>query len=581
MLMFEMGEVLFKHLFKITLNLHTKLYKPPDMRLGLTNILTFILILTVSKSLVAQQQQRYVVEKLHDKINTQEFDEISPVISIDGQTLFFTRAGSYDFNKTLWIDGVDVSEKMSYQDLAFNLKNIYSEIAGYPIKDAFRSDFNQDIWYAETVEKHLDHMVHPPSPLNNALPNSICSITNESDAYVVVNQFSKEGGMNKGFSIVKQNPDGTWTDPQPMQIDGYDVISSAISLTMSSDGKVLIMSLPRKDSYGNNDLYLSMKIGDNHWSAPKNMGAKINTAFKEVTPNLTADSKDLFFASDRPGTEGGLDLYYMTRLDDTWENWSEPRRFVSPINSSADESQPYYNYATGYLYFSSKKDGTSDIYRAKIAPDVPQEVLVRGKIINAQTGLPVDGKVLFGSLDSTYYERYMETIEGYFLIKVKQGKPIKMTAHKPGYINHEVVVNFNKGVYYNQAQEITLLVDSVAENVNISLNPVYFKRSTPIIQKDSYVELEYLADVLKRFPEIHILIEGHTDNSGTPETRQKLSEDRALEVKRFLIRSRINPKRVETIGYGGSKPLSDNKAENSRELNRRVEVKITKIKYGL
>ena len=212
---------------------------------------------------------------------------------------------------------------------------------------------------------------------------------------------------------------------------------------------------------------------------------------------------------------------------------------------------------------------------------MPQEVLVKGKIINAQTGLPLDGRVLFGSVSSEYYERYMETIEGYFLIKVKQGQPIKMTARKPGYINHEIIVNYDKNIFYNTPQEVTLLVDSVAENVNISLNPVYFKRSTPVIQKDSYRELEYLADVLRRFPEIHIMIEGHTDNNGTPETLIKLSEERAGEVRKFLIRNKINPKRIEIMGFGGSKPLSDNKAENTRQLNRRVEVKITKIKYGL
>ncbi len=544
----------------------------------ITNILAFIFANFSTSHLFAQQ---YVVEKLHDKINTPEFDEISPIITVDGQTLFFTRAGSYDFNKTLWMDGADISEKLTYQQLASQLKSIYSEIAGYPVKDAFRSDFNQDIWYAETVENHLDHLVHPPAPLNNALPNSICSLTPESESYVVVNQFSREGGMNKGFSIVKRNIDGTWTDPVPMQIDNYNVVSSAVNLTMSSTGEVLIMSLPRKDSYGDNDLYISFKVGDNHWSEPKNMGPKINTNMREVTPHLTADGRDLFFASNRPSSIGGLDIFYVSRLDETWINWSEPRRFVSPINSVEDESQPYFNTATGYMYFSSKKDGTHDIYRVKIAPEVTQEVLVKGKIVNAQTGQPVDGRVLFGSADNEYYERYMETIEGYFIIKVKQGKPIKMTARKPGYINHEIIVNYDKNIFYNTPQEVTLLVDSVAENVNISLNPVYFARSTPIIQKDSYKELEYLADVLKRFPEIHVMIEGHTDNNGTPETLQKLSEDRANEVKRFLIRNKINPKRIETMGYGGSKPLSDNKAEKTRQLNRRVEVKITKIKYGL
>ncbi len=547
-----------------------------------TNRPFFALILTaLAVSISSAQNIPYVIEKLHDKINTSEFDEISPIISIDGQTLYFTRAGSGDFNKTLWIDGKDVSEDMPYQDLVYHLKNIYSEISGRQISEPVRSDFNQDIWYAETVETPLDHLVHPPSPLNNALPNSICSLTPDADAFVVVNQFSKDGGMNKGFSIVRHKSDGTWSDPVPMEIDNYDVVSSAISLTMSNDANVLIMSLPRGDSYGDNDLYISYKIGENHWSAPKNMGNRINSSQREVTPHLSADGRELYFASNRYSSAGGLDLFFVMRASDSWEDWSEPRRFISPINTSEDESQPYFNTATGYLYFSSRRNGTSDIYRVKIAPEIPQEVLVRGKIINAQTGQPVDGRILYGDASLPRFERYSETIGGYFMMKVRQGKPIRMVAHKPGYITHEISVSYDKNVFYNKPQEVILLVDSVAEGANISLNPIYFKRSTPVIQKDSYVELEYLADILQRFPEICIRVEGHTDNNGTPTTLQKLSEDRAVEVKKFLLRSKINPKRIDTMGYGGSKPLSDNNAENTRQLNRRVEIKIVKIKYGL
>jgi outer membrane protein OmpA-like peptidoglycan-associated protein len=525
-------------------------------------------------------QSNYIVEKLHGNINTDEFDEISPVISIDGKTLFFTRCGSYDFNKTIWIDGKDVSQEMSERDLEYHLGQIYSEIAGRPIKNPFRSDFNQDIWYAESRDEEFDHLEHPGSPINNALPNSICSLTPEGNAYVVVNQFSKDGGMSKGFSIVHHQPDGTWSDPVPIDIEGYDIESSAISLTMSSEGNVLILSLPGKDSYGDNDLYISFKIDNNRWSKPKNLGSKVNSGMREVTPHLSADTKDLYFASNRYPSVGGLDLFYISRLDDSWEHWTDARRFVSPINTPNDESQPYFNTATGHLYFSSRRNNNSDIYRVKIAPEMPQEVLVKGKIINAQTGQLVDGRVLFGSSDKEYYERYMETIEGNFIIKVKQGRPIKMIAHKPGYITHEITVNYDKNIFFNKPQEITLVVDSVAEGVNISLNPIFFRRSTPVIMKDSYSELEYLADVLRRFPEIHVRIEGHTDSNGTPETLLKLSEDRASEVRKFLIRCKVNPKRIDTAGFGATKPISTNNTEDTRQLNRRVEVKITKIKYG-
>ncbi|MBL7817212.1 MAG: OmpA family protein [Saprospiraceae bacterium] len=524
--------------------------------------------------------QTYIVEKLDSTINTKEFDEVTPIITHDGGTVYFTRVGSSDFIKTIWIDGKDVSNDLKYNEYLHNLREIYSEISGKPVSgNPEKSDFNQDIWYAESREKPFDHLVHPPSPLNNALPNSICSLTPDGDTYVVVNQFSKDGGMNKGFSLVKQLPDGTWSDPEPMQIDDYNISSAAISLTMSNDANVLIMSLPKTQGSQDNDLFISFKIDENHWSAPKNMGAQVNSSFKELTPYLSPDGKELYFASNRPPSVGGLDLFFISRLDDGWDNWTKPRRFVEPINTTGDESQPYFNMTTGHLYFSSKRDGTHDIYRVKIAPDVEQELTIKGRIINTSTGQPLDGRVMYGDADAAFYEKYVETIEGYFLIRVKQGKPIKMIAYKPGYINHEVILNYDKRVFFGKPQDVTLYLDSVAIGGTISLNPIYFKRSTPIILQESYSELDYLVEVMRQFTEISITVEGHTDSNGTPETLMKLSEDRAAEVRKYLIRNKIHPSRIAVIGYGATKPLSKETDEESRRLNRRVEFRITKIAY--
>jgi outer membrane protein OmpA-like peptidoglycan-associated protein len=542
--------------------------------------LFFFLTVLISTTCASVSAQNYIVEKLDSTINTKEFDEVTPILTHDGGTLFFTRVGSSDFDKTIWIDGRDVSNDYKYKDYLRHLREIYSEIANKPlVGNPERSDFNQDIWYAETRETLFDHLVHPPSPLNNALPNSLCSLTPDGNTYVVVNQFSRDGGMNKGFSLVRQLPDGTWSDPVPMQIDGYDVTSAAISLTMSNDASVLIMSLPKFQGSSDNDLFISYKVGENHWSVPQNMGVQVNSPYNELTPYLSPDGRDLYFASNRPPSVGGLDLFFISRIGETWDRWSRPRRFVEPINTPGDESQPYFNMTTGQLYFSSKRDGTHDIYRVKIAPDVEQEVTVRGKIINTSTGKPIDGRVLYGDADAPYYERYLETVEGYFLIRCKQGKPIRMIAHKPGYINHEVILNFDKRVYFAKQQEVTLYLDSVAVGGTISLNPIYFKRSTPIVLADSYGELDYLVEIMRRFPEITINVEGHTDQNGLAEQLQKLSEDRANEVRKYLVNHRIHPKRITTIGFGGARPINKETDEEGARLNRRVEFRITKIAY--
>jgi OmpA-OmpF porin, OOP family len=542
--------------------------------------LIFTLIVLFSTTYCTVSAQRYIVEKLDSTINSKEFDEVTPIVTHDGGTIFFTRVGSSDFNKTIWIDGKDVSDDYKYNEYLHHLREIYSEIAGKPlVGSAEKSDFNQDVWYAESREKTFDHLVHPASPLNNALPNSICSLTPDGDMYVVVNQFSKDGGMNKGFSLVQQLPDGSWSDPEPMQIDDYNISSAAISLTMSNDAGVLIMSLPKSQGSRDNDLFISFKIGEKHWSSPKNMGLQVNSSHSELTPYLSADSRELYFASNRPASVGGLDLFFISRLDEGWENWSKPRRFVEPINTPGDESQPYFNMTTGQLYFSSKRDGTHDIYRVKIAPDVEQELTLKGRIINTATGQPLDGRVMYGEVDAPFYEKYVETIEGYFLIRVKQGKPIKMIAYKPGYINHEVVLNFDKRVFFGNAQDVTLYLDSVAIGGTISLNPIYFKRSTPVILQESYSELDYLVEIMRQFTEISITVEGHTDSNGTPETLLKLSEDRANEVRKYLIKNKIHPRRIITRGFGATKPLSKKGDEESQRLNRRVEFRITKIAY--
>ena len=539
-----------------------------------------VFLFCFAQYLIAQTED-YRIEKLDANINSDRYDEISPVISLDGKTLYFTRVGSDDFNQTLWQNGEDVSERMRYRDIIYNMRLIYSQIAGYAINDPVHSDFNQDIWVAESIDKPFDRIVHPGKPLNTALPNSICSLTPDANAFVVINQFSREGGMNKGFSIVHHNADNSWSDPEPMNIDGYDVVSSAISLTMSTDSRVLIMSLPRSDSYGDNDLYISFKVGENHWSAPKNMGSNINTPYREVTPHLSADSKDLYFASNRPHGFGGLDLYFVSRLDDTWMNWSQPRVFVSPINTPGDESQPYFNPVTGYLYFSSRRGGTSDIYRAKIAPELSGDVTISGKVVNAQTGKSIDSRIMYGDSASAYYDNYVDTRDGQFSVKIVRGKTVKMTTQRPGYINREIKLKYAQNQSYTTPPEVVLELDSIAVGVNLVLNPIYFIQSKPFIVKDSYQELDRLADVLKQFPEICVLIEGHTDNQGKLDELQKLSEDRANEVKKFLIRNKINPKRIETIGYGATKPVNDNTTPKEREQNRRVEVRVSKIKYGL
>lgn len=88
-------------------------------------------------------------------------------------------------------------------------------------------------------------------------------------------------------------------------------------------------------------------------------------------------------------------------------------------------------------------------------------------------------------------------------------------------------------------------------------------------------ELGELADYLKAHPKIKIEVGGHSDNTGQVALNQKLSEQRALAVKKFLLEKGVAAEQISTRGYGPAKPVADNGTEDGRQQNRRVEVVVT------
>jgi outer membrane protein OmpA-like peptidoglycan-associated protein len=420
--------------------------------------------------------------------------------------------------------------------------------------------------------------------------------------------------MERGFSLIRQKKDTLWDFPEPVTIKDYYTITSDVSLTMSFDGKILILSATRFDSKGM-DLYVCFKTGNNQWSAPTHMGSSINSDKRETTPFLSEDHTTLFFSSNRWNTTGGNDIFMSKRQDETWTNWSEPIRLTEPINSKYDESQPYFNMTSGYLYFTSKRDGSSDIYRVKIAPPQPTEMIVNGRILNSKTReLVTNVQVQYGSEGNP--QNAITAADGYFSLKIPKGIRVDLTAAKDGFQGITSPIEFRRDYYYFRDQEIELLIEPLEPgqtpttptipiqtqtpaiqtespppppkpaspfdeplvvNKTIELKAIYFQQSKAIILPASFDELGRLSALLQENPNLHIRIEGHTDNQGNKEELIKLSRARAEAVKKHLIDKGFSSERIETAGFGPDYPISTGSEEAERALNRRVEVRILKL----
>jgi outer membrane protein OmpA-like peptidoglycan-associated protein len=520
-------------------------------------------------------QEYFVLEKLPAFINSTQ-PEITPVPSRDGRTLYFTRVGHPDFDRTLFIDSVDMALKLHPDQYEVLLGEVYSQIAGTTIKKPETSAFNQEIWVASGDSLGFTAVYHPGYPLNNALPNSLVTITPDPNAFYVLNQFLPNGDMKKGFSRVMRAVDSTgWSFPTPIEIRDYYTITSDVSLTMSFDGEILILSAVRYDSE-DMDLYVCFREGNDRWGAPRHMGHILNSARRETTPFLSEDNTTLYFSSNREESIGGNDIFISQRLDSTWTNWSSPTPVRDPINSLYDESQPYFNMTSGYLYFSSKRDGNSDIYRVRIAPPQATEIEVFGRVINRNTHELIRSATVNYAMANGVTNQF-SAYDGTFHLKIPKGVGVEMVANFPGYAGEVEQILYRRDYYYFQAQYINLYLDPLSVNTQIDLQPIYFKQSTATILEGSFSVLDYLFLTLAKNPSTTIRIEGYTDNQGKEDDLIRLSESRAEAVKSFLVSRGIAASRIDVLGLGPNFPLNDNSTDALRSLNRRVAVIITRM----
>lgn len=118
-------------------------------------------------------------------------------------------------------------------------------------------------------------------------------------------------------------------------------------------------------------------------------------------------------------------------------------------------------------------------------------------------------------------------------------------------------------------------IERVGEGIKITFRDgIQFAVNSSQLTEASRTNLNDLAETLQKYKDTNILIEGHTDITGTREHNKKLSEDRAESVSDYLESLGVARKRVTEQGYGPDQPVADNNSDYGRQQNRRVEVAI-------
>jgi OmpA-OmpF porin, OOP family len=314
-------------------------------RISTASIKLFIVVCSMVYSLVsiAQQPSNVYVEKgqtIHDIRNSGRKIKYKEGINID--------AKAFPLNPT--ING-------PFEELKPRLtpcgKRLYFSRSFHPGNSSGTQD-SEDIWYSE-FDKDLDSWSEPirmPGFLNNAGPNYINNVSATGDTIILGNRYTHKGKMRAGLSY-SVNEKGKWSAPTNIEIrNDYNISNHANSFVDLSSG-IIISSRQRCEGLGERDLYVSFWNGIVA-TEPINMGTVINTDFEESSPYLATDGKTLYFASKGHHGHGGYDIYVTKRLDDSWENWSEPQNLGPAVNGPMDDEFFSITHCGKFAIFSKQ-----------------------------------------------------------------------------------------------------------------------------------------------------------------------------------------------------------------------------------
>lgn len=172
-----------------------------------------------------------------------------------------------------------------------------------------------------------------------------------------------------GFEFF-ENKNGLYQSLKPLKIAAYNNYEKTADMTITADGKTLIMGIETDFTQGGTDLYFANKKEDGTYGLLQNMGKIINSAADEGMPQLLSDNKTLLFSSIGFSSYGNYDIYVSYRLDDSWKKWSEPINLGNKVNSDTFEGSPFYDETTEILYFTRVVEGKSSISRVKIPKNI-------------------------------------------------------------------------------------------------------------------------------------------------------------------------------------------------------------------
>ncbi len=406
------------------------------------------------------------------------------------------------------------------------------------------------------------------------------------------NNKSEKKTNNKWYNLkiyrAKVQKNGEWTNIQELPFNSakYNCAHPALN----DDGTKLYFSSNMPGGYGSSDLYVVDILAGNQYSTPKNLGAYINSPYRDNFPDI--NNGLLYYSSDKPNAYGGLDIY-MVPIENLFV---DPINIGAPVNSKYDDFSFVINGKTRKGYFTSDRPqgkGNDDIYSFTQQTAIKScSQTIDGIVRDSDTeNIIKDAVVNIFDEKGQWINRLSTGGDGKFLFKLnKCEKNYKLEATKKSYSKdfsdiiyspdnklHEVTMHIAKDevvAVVEPKEEVVLTIPE--ESLYLDVDNIQFLLNKFNIRVKSAEELNKVVDIMIENPTLVVEFSAHTDSRGPDDWNMELSIKRAEEVVRYIVNKGINYNRIYGKGYGESMPLNhcvnDVECTDAEHLvNRRTE----------
>lgn len=483
-------------------------------------------------------------------------------------------------------------------------------ISAKQMPNRYDNKFEEDIYQSFRDQKGWEPAQTMKKPLNSKYNDAALALSPDNNQL-----FIYRGNKKNGNILVSENINGAWSKP----FSASSRINSKwqeTSITATADSNaVYFVSNNKKKSLGGKDIFVIRRQENGRWNKPENLDSLINTPYDEESPYVTPDGKTLYFCSQGHNSMGGYDVFKSTLGPDG--QWMAPVNLGFPLNTPDDDL--FYVPSpvdTAVAYISGirgKTYGLKDIYKVTwlpplmdtlasadtvpvldtvhvvvtdtvqvVVPVTPPKpkikpLIVKGMVMDEKSGAPLMAGIDIIDMDKnkiTGTTLSRKSTGGYF-IKRENRKNFGVELNAPGYLFYLDVVNIPEG---DTASVITknFLMKKIEVGATVVLHNIFFEFNKATINPASFPELNRVIKFMKNNPSIHVEIDGHTDNIGSPVINMKLSQARAGSVVKYMESHDISSDRLVAKGFGLTKPVASNDTKEGRAQNRRVAFKIVK-----